>query len=83
MSLDIDVEKVTGVLLADGWHNVTSKSFILDAYEYSHAFHGGGQSGVCATGASWKEAGGSVVLYCPLTAILAVKTKGESAKKKK
>lgn len=34
MSLAIDVDLVTDVLLADGWHKVASKSFNLDSYEY-------------------------------------------------
>lgn len=34
MSLAIDVDTVTEVLLADGWHSVWGKSFSLDAYEF-------------------------------------------------
>ena len=34
MSLRIDVDTVTAVLLADGWHEVADASFVLDAYEY-------------------------------------------------
>lgn len=34
MSLAIDVDDVTAVLLADGWHEVANRSFELDAYEY-------------------------------------------------
>ncbi len=34
MSLAIDVDKVTRILLADGWHDVTDSSFYLDAYEF-------------------------------------------------
>ena len=59
MSLSIDPEKVTEVLL-DRWYVVKGKSFTLDAYEYveraedndDHDFilHGGGQYGVCANG---------------------------------
>jgi hypothetical protein len=34
VSLAIDVDKVVGVLLADGWHGVQDASFTLDSYEY-------------------------------------------------
>jgi hypothetical protein len=33
MSLYIDVDRVSSVLLADGWHAVAEDSFDLDAYE--------------------------------------------------
>lgn len=78
MSLYIDVDKVTGVLLADGWHLVADKSFDLDAYEYHREdyvlLEGGGESSVPATGARWYE--GEITqtkFFCPLTAILAVR----------
>jgi hypothetical protein len=78
MSLYIEVDSVKAVLLADGWHNVVSKSFDLDAYEFHHEDQillGGGQEskvGVPATGATWKESDNTQVA-CPLTAVLAVK----------
>jgi hypothetical protein len=34
VSLAIDVDKVVGVLLADGWHGVQDASFTLGSYEY-------------------------------------------------
>jgi hypothetical protein len=34
VSLAIDVDHVTEVLLADGWHIVAEQSFTLDSYEY-------------------------------------------------
>lgn len=37
MSLMIDIDNVTAVLLADGWHQVHGDSFDLDAYEYIQA----------------------------------------------
>jgi len=78
MSLAIDPDKVEAVLLADGWHEITY--FSLDSYEFvepgesggSFVLHGGGQSGVCATGFVFRE--GSFAYYGPLTAILAVRT---------
>jgi hypothetical protein len=48
MSLEIDVEKISEVLLADGWHKVSAvgdgrSSFGLDVYEF-HEPHGQEQS---------------------------------------
>ena len=91
MSLAIDVDQVTEVLLADGWHYVFDQSFTLDAYEFFDQYaretdttlHGGGQSGVCATGFQFKSYEGLAgsnrdgnveFMSGPLTAILAVKT---------
>jgi hypothetical protein len=83
MGLSIDVNLVTQVLLADGWHKVdfnnNAGSFSLDAYEFiqkhegkaDDILHGGGQGGICSTGATWQEKGAS--FFCPLTAILAVR----------
>jgi hypothetical protein len=79
MSLYIDVDNVTEVLLADGWHTVADGSFDLDAYEYHHNDHvlqGGGNYGVCANGFTFINPDGDT-LFGPLTAILAVKTRKE------
>lgn len=87
MSLLIDINRVESVLLADGWHDVVDGSFDLDAYEFGtweqnreytsgkefRAVHGGGQSGVCATGFSFKTNHEATLISGPLTAILAVK----------
>jgi hypothetical protein len=85
MSLAIEVDYVTGVLLRDGWHEVVDGSFRIDAYEYIHRDRpermlnpddilvGGGRiPGVSSTGAAWSEAGGTCVA-CPVPSILAVK----------
>ena len=78
MSLAIDVDTVTHVLLADGWHKVEKASFALDAYEYLYqgemVLAGGQVAGVPSTGAEWTEAKG-IHIACPVTAILAVKIK--------
>lgn len=89
MSLAIDTDKVVGVLLADGWHGVAAKSFDIDSYEFLYYHnpsdpsdfmmsHGGGQSGVCASGFMFTETyegtSGGAKVYGPLTAILAVRT---------
>ena len=86
MSLAIDVDKVKGVLLSDGWYEVKDRSFVLDSYEYlwwpegadgakieePDVVHGGGQSGVCATGFTFKGNEGDWISG-PLTAIEAVR----------
>lgn len=90
MSLSIDVDRVTEVLLADGWHKVDShegtSSFALDAYEFIQKhegrrepdiLHGGGLGGICSTGATWQEK--NSIMYCPLTAILAVRVRTQYA----
>ena len=86
MSVAIDVDKVISVLLGDGWHSVADDSFLIDSYEYLEGglpegllVHGGGQSGICASGFSFYEeldqdAGGAfqgdlVRVSGPLTAI--------------
>jgi hypothetical protein len=84
MSLSIVAETVVAVLLADGWHRVDPNSFGLDSYEFvesedGYVLHGGGDSGVCATGFSFMsddldQQGEQVFIQGPLTAILAVKT---------
>ena len=86
MSLLIDVDQVTRVLIAGRWWDVADNSFTLDAYEYVWRHrgvdraplveHGGGESGVCATGFRFKVAGDllneSRFIAGPLTAIQAV-----------
>ncbi len=80
MSLAIDVDTVTRVLLADGWHEVADKSFTMDAYEYMEGtmtLLGGGteaKAGVPATGFAFKESrdGAAVVLAGPISSIVAV-----------
>jgi hypothetical protein len=80
MSLAIDVNRVSAVLLADGWHKVSlfgdgRSSFDIDAYEYLEdgnlRLGGGVCQGVVTTGAVWFERGQEVCV--PLTSILAVK----------
>lgn len=75
MSLAIQCKDVAEVLLADGWHEVELGSFDLDAYEFlndEELVHGGGKSGVCATGFVFKSAAGDMYMG-PLTSILAVR----------
>ncbi len=77
MSLAIEVDEITAVLLADGWHEVDEGSFELDSYEYAWEagntmLHRGGQSGVCANGFEFRGVDGHRIAG-PLTAILAVR----------
>lgn len=85
MSLAIDTDHVTHVLLTDGWHPVAAASFDIDSYEYLHwsdrrcktdddplIVHGGGNSGVCSAGFSFRTPDGDY-LAGPLTGILAVR----------
>jgi hypothetical protein len=58
VSLAIDIDKVSAVLLADGWHTVADDSLVIDSYEYvcgDDLVHGRGDSGVCATGFCFLE----------------------------
>lgn len=79
MSLAIDINKVTHVLLADGWHKVRDNSFLLDSYEFIsgkpsnfNIEHGGGDSDICAVGFYFLS--DRCEIFGPLTSILAVKT---------
>lgn len=75
MSLRIETDTVAAVLLADGWHEVHPGTFNLDAYEYledDQLIHGGGHSGVCATGFTFGSDAGT--LLGPLTSILAIRS---------
>lgn len=79
MSLAIETDLVTRVLLADGWHDVEDKSFEIDSYEFmwlkgmgETPMLRGGQDGlVPAAGYCFKRPNGHIVCG-PLTAILAV-----------
>lgn len=86
MSLAIRFDDITHVLLADGWHEVTDASFDTDSYEFFDGgtmVIGGGQvDGVPSTGATWVEPDGAQV-WCPLTAVLAVKQAKTTPRKRK
>jgi len=75
MSLAIQTNDVVGVLLADGWHEVKRGSFDLDAYEFEKdqvEVHGGGKSGVCATGFTFRDLDDGCFMG-PLTSVLSVR----------
>jgi hypothetical protein len=78
MSLAIDVDEITHVLLADGWHEIEQGSFFLDSYEYVagvnyELLHGGGHSGICATGFRFRVRQSSFTTEGPLTSIIAIR----------
>lgn len=77
MSLAIQCDNVERVLLSDGWHTVYKDSFGLDSYEYlwgEQIMHGGGNSGISATGFVFQESFGKKIRTFggPLTSIIAV-----------
>ena len=86
MSLAIEIDAVTHVLLLDGWHAVEKDSFDLDAYEYLDGeqvrFGGGSHSTIPSTGARWIEKDGNEVC-CSISSILAVKVSAAKKEKKR
>lgn len=83
MSLMINPGTITGVHLATGRFEIEEGSFTLDSYEYvvpdsnpdreDLVLHGGGNSGVCATGFTFRTIDRPPVqMWGPLIAILAV-----------
>jgi hypothetical protein len=76
MSLAIQEDTVTRVLLADGWHKVMKCSFFTDSYEFLSnedlTVGGGSVPGVPHTGAAWVESIASKRIVVPLTSIIAV-----------
>jgi hypothetical protein len=79
MSLEIAVDKIVAVLFSDGyWYGVAQGSFAIDSYEFvdgrtDEVLHGGGNSGVCATGFCFQVVGSEAYFSGPLTSIVAVK----------
>jgi hypothetical protein len=89
MSFTIDIDHVTHVLLADGWHEVQKNSLSLDTYSLSSDVYeyltadrldpggpGGGQEpSVAAKGFRFVDAEQEVGTFTagPLTSILAVR----------
>jgi len=80
MSRLIDMDKISEVLLADRWHivaQINNKStFCLEPHEYIRD-RAPAAEGLQFTGATWLEERDDAQFYCPLTAILAVKIKGQ------
>ena len=77
MSLAIDTDKITEVMLPDGWHTVAKGSFSLDAYEYvkdGKTLFRAGQEGLVlpATGFVFTDASGETICG-PISSVRAVK----------
>lgn len=72
MSLWIKVEKIDGVLLADGWHDIKVGSFYCDAFELMEDSYSS-QPKHESTGFGAISVDG-VKFYAPLSSILAVRT---------
>lgn len=77
MSLAINAGAVQAVLL-ERWHTVQPGSFSIDSYEFldgdddrAFVLHGGGRSGVCASGFEFQKTD-NIWIAGPLTAIQAV-----------
>jgi hypothetical protein len=78
MSLAIEVEQVSDVLLADGrWYVVDGASFDVDSYEFVHdertALEGAQDTLIASTGFTFRI--GNERMSGPLTSILAIKVK--------
>jgi hypothetical protein len=78
MSLYIDTDKITEVLLTDGeWYEVEDGSFDLDSYEMHWdgrlVLPGGAVDGIPATGFTFKTPYEGYI-YGPLTSVVAVRT---------
>jgi hypothetical protein len=73
---------VVAVLIGNTWINIDKASLDIDSFEFlseGHTVHGGGNSGVCASGFSFRIDGDEI---CgPLTAIQAVRLKSKSKSK--
>ena len=55
MSLYIETEKITGILLSDGWHEIVPGSCGHDAYEYIQEDRFIAQPKAETTGLGWRE----------------------------
>jgi hypothetical protein len=76
VSLAIDVEQVTAVLLSDGeWIYIQPGTFQIGSYEFvttGGTAHSAGNGGVCATGFQLVDTQDGERISGPLTAIQAV-----------
>ena len=74
MSLSIQADEVTEVLLTDRWYKVKSGSFRLDIYEFPGHLDAGREQQLPSMGAAWTSPDGSK-MFCPITSVLALRTK--------
>jgi hypothetical protein len=68
--LDIETHKVTGVLLADGWHAVDTGSFAVTLASRYVSGDGPAQDGPEGM-ATWSHEGERI--YCPLASVIALR----------
>lgn len=86
MSLAIDVDCVTHVLLVDGWHEVAGQSFTVAPYEYGHIvptgvtnapnfvfLHQAGYGGVCPVGFDFTDAATGASMCGRISSVVAVR----------
>ena len=75
--IGVDIERVEGVLLTDGWHPVKDHSFAVGNYGFvkgqAVVVNAIAIKGTASHWARWTEPDGAV-LACPLTSLLAVKS---------
>ena len=70
MSLDIPMDKVSAVLLSDGWHGITPGSFALETYSYKRA---DGLAMYSTQESGFRIIDGTGTVCGPITSILAVR----------
>jgi len=80
MSLAIETKRIEAILLRDGkWHHVAPGSFDLSTYQFKQGdrqvLGGGGATGVSEVGATWIGTEDQLRYACPLSSIVAVKSK--------
>jgi hypothetical protein len=82
MSLAINIDEITDVMIGNTWHAIEPDTFDLDSYEYmggkhygdDYLLHGGGDRGICSLGFCFTPRGFGKARICgPLTAIQAVR----------
>jgi hypothetical protein len=74
MSLSIQTDEVTDLLLTDRWYKVKPGSFRLDIYEFPGHLNGGQEQLLPSMGAGWTSPDGSK-MFCPITSVSALRTK--------
>jgi hypothetical protein len=70
MSLDIPMDKVSAVLLSDGWHVITPGSFALETYSYKRA---DGLAMYSTQESGFRIVDGTGTVCGPITSILAIR----------
>jgi hypothetical protein len=76
VTLHIDVETVTAVLLNDSWHNVADASFAVDPYDFVRSTEPGAEGGEAhghQIGFSFRDVATNEHICGPLTSVLAIR----------